>query len=116
MSKLFDRIKETANNPTTGNVTLLGAVSQFRSFGSVYTVGDDQVPYAIADQSGTKWEVGLGTYFATNTLRRDLVLSSSNSGALESFTGAVDVWVNFSADQGHDLGRMTAMSRGYAMP
>ena len=117
MTRLFDRVKETTTTTGTGNITLAGAVTQFVAFSSVYTVGDNYVPYAIAGQTGTEWEVGIGTYVSANTLQRDTILASSNSGSAVSFSaGTKDVWVNFSADNGHDLGRMNAMAKGYAMP
>lgn len=117
MTKLFDRIKETATTTGTGNFTLAGAVSQFVAFSTVYAVGDINVPYAIVGQTGTEWEVGLGTYSSANTLQRDTIFASSNANAAVNFAaGTKDVWVNFSADNGHDLGRMTMMSRGGAIP
>ena len=46
-----DRVKETASAPGTGAVTLLGAVTGFRSFASVM-VTSDLCYYTIADQTG----------------------------------------------------------------
>lgn len=117
MTRLFDRVKETTTTTGTGDITLAGAVSQYVAFSSVYSVGDDQISYAIVGQTGTEWEVGIGTYSATNTLRRDRILASSNAGSAVNFSaGTKDVWVNFNADNGHDIGRMTAMARGMATP
>ena len=117
MTKLFDRVKETSTTTGTGDLTLAGAVTQFLAFSARFAVGDDQVPYAIAGQTGGEWEVGFGSYSASNTLRRDKVLASSNSDALVSFSaGTKDVWVNLPADVAHDTGRFMAAQRGYAMP
>lgn len=117
MPRLFDRIRETTTTTGTGNITLAGAVSQFRAFSAVFSVGDEQIPYAIAGQTGTEWEVGLGTYSAANTLRRDFVQASSNSGSAVNFSaGTKDVWVNAGADVLENTGRKTALIRGYAMP
>jgi hypothetical protein len=117
MTRIFDRIRETTTTTGTGDITLAGAATQFRAFSAVFTVGDVHIPYAIAGQSGSEWEVGLGTYSATNTLRRDLVLASSNSGAAVSFSaGTKDVWVNADATQLKPMGRSAALLRGLAMP
>jgi hypothetical protein len=55
--------------------------------------------YTIADQSGSNWEVGIGTYTsAGTTLSRDTVLSSSNSGSLVNFgAGTKNVFVTYPA-------------------
>lgn len=102
-----DRVKETASAPGTGAVTLLGAVTGFRSFASVMTTGD-VCYYTIADQSGGNWEVGIGTYSATNILTRTTVLSSSNSGSTVNFaSGTQDVFITYPAT--------TAIPRGRAI-
>ena len=117
MPRLFDRVKETTTTTGTGDITLAGAVTQYVAFSSRYSVGDEQIDYAIAGQTGSEWERGLGTYSATNTLRRDKVYASSNSDALVSFSaGTKDVWVNLGAATEKGLGRAIAASRGYAMP
>lgn len=84
--KFFDRVKETSTTTGTGALFLAGAVSQFITFSSVYANGDTFY-YLIADQSGTQWEVGLGTYTSTgNKLTRTTVYASTNSGSLVNFT------------------------------
>lgn len=84
--KLFDRVKETSATTGTGALSLAGAVSQFIAFSSVYSNGDTFY-YCIQDQSGTAWEVGLGTYTSSgNLLTRTTVKASSNSGSLVNFT------------------------------
>jgi hypothetical protein len=96
--KFADRIKETTTTTGTGNVTLLGAVSQFRAFSAEYS-NDDTFYYAIVGQSGTEWEVGIGTYVsATPAIARATVLASSNSGAAVNLSaGTKDVFVTFAA-------------------
>lgn len=117
MPRLFDRIRETTTTTGTGNVTLAGAAALHRAFSAVYAVGDEQIPYVIAGQSGTEWEVGLGTYVSANTLRRDTVMSSSNAGSLVNFSaGTKDVFVTASAEVLETTGRKSALARGYAMP
>ena len=88
-----DRIKESTTTSGTGTVTLLGAATGFTSF-SVLGNGNTTY-YTIADQSGSNWEVGLGTY-TTGFLSRDTVFKSSNGNALVSFTSATkDVFVTY---------------------
>jgi len=90
---LADRVKETTTTTGTGSVTLAGASSGYQSF-SVIGNGNTTY-YCISDQTGTNWEVGIGTYSTTGpTLARTTVLSSSNSGSLVTFTsGTKDVFV-----------------------
>jgi hypothetical protein len=117
MPRFFDRVKETTTTTGTGDVTLAGAVTQFRAFSSVFSVGDEQIPYAVVGQTGGEWEVGYGTYSASNTLRRDAVIASSNANAFVNFSsGTKDVFVTISAQDATIEGRVIAMSRGYAMP
>ena len=84
MPKVFDRIKESSTTTGTGDFTLAGAESSFLAFPDVLAVGEETY-YTITSDS-TDWEVGLGTYSAANTLRRDTVYSSSNNGAKVNFT------------------------------
>jgi hypothetical protein len=92
---LADRVKETTTTTGTGTVTLLGASAGFQSFGAV---GDANTTYyTIAGQTGSEWEVGIGTYTSSGTtLSRTTVLSSSNSGSLVNFSaGTKDVFVTY---------------------
>tara|TARA_R110002126_G_scaffold37083_1_gene112303 strand:+ start:591 stop:1820 length:1230 start_codon:yes stop_codon:yes gene_type:complete len=92
---VYDRVKETTAVVGTGTATLLGATIGFQSFA---VVGNGNTTYyCIADQGGANWEVGLGTYtLSGTTLARTTVLSSSNAGALVSFTsGTKDVFVTY---------------------
>ena len=92
-----DRVKETTTSTGTGTITLAGAATGFQSF-SVIGNGN-QTYYTIADQTGSNWEVGIGTYTSSGTtLSRTTVLASSNSGSLVNFTsGTKDVFVTYPA-------------------
>ena len=93
-----DRVKETTTTTSTGTVTLAGAATGFQSFAAI---GDtNSTYYAIVAQTGTEWEVGIGTYTSSGTLlSRTTVLSSSNSGSLVNFTaGTKDVFVAYPAE------------------
>lgn len=88
-----DRIRETTNTIGIGPITLLGAVTNHRSFYEVCNVGDT-VYYAIVDQTNNGWETGFGTYTSSNVLTRTSVISSSNSGLQVSFSsGTKDVFL-----------------------
>lgn len=97
---LANRVKETCNSPGTGTITLLGALTGFQTFSAGIGNGNTTY-YAIADQSGANWEVGLGTYSSVgNTLARTTVLASSNAGSLVNFsTGTQNVWCDLPASK-----------------
>jgi outer membrane protein assembly factor BamB len=101
---LADRVQETTTVAGTGTATLLGAVSGYQSFA---VVGDGNTTYyTIAAQSGTEWEVGIGTYASSGTtLARTTVLSSSNSGSLVSFSaGTKNVFVTYPSSVAASVG------------
>ena len=90
-----DRVKDTTTTTGTGNVTLSGsAPNGYLTFGSVLA-NNDTTYYCIAGQTGTEWEVGLGTYVsATPALARTTVLASSNAGSAVNFSaGTKDVFI-----------------------
>jgi hypothetical protein len=94
-----DRVQETTTSTGTGTITLAGAVTGFQSFAAI---GNGNTTfYTIADQTGSNWEVGVGTYTSSGTtLSRDTVLSSSNSGSLVNFSaGTKNVFVTYPASR-----------------
>ena len=95
---LADRVKETTTTTGTGTVTLAGASAGYQSFSAVGN--GNTTYYTIAAQTGTEWEVGIGTYTSSGTtLSRTTVLSSSNSGSLVNFSaGTKDVFVTYPAE------------------
>jgi len=96
MAEIADRVKETTTTTGTGTITLGGAATGFRTFSSAFSNGDS-VYYCIQVAGGADWEVGIGT-FSSTTLTRDIVLTSSNSNALVSFSaGSKDVFVTMPA-------------------
>lgn len=97
---IADRVKETTTSTGTTAITLAGAVTGYQTFSA--SIGNANTTYyTIADQSGANWEVGVGTYTSSgNTLSRDTVLASSNSGSLVTFTsGTKDVFVSAPAER-----------------
>lgn len=95
---LADRVKETTTTTGTGTVTLLGASTGYQSFAVVGNANTTY--YTIAGQTGSEWEVGIGTYTSSGTtLARTTVLASSNSGSLVTFSaGTKDVFVTYPAE------------------
>lgn len=73
-----DRVKETSSTTGTGNFTLSGASTGFRSFADGVGVSNTCY-YVITDDSS--YEVGLGTLNASATLARTTIITSSNSNA-----------------------------------
>ena len=92
-----DRVKETTTTTGTGTVTLAGAATGFQSFAAIGN--SNSTYYTIVAQTGTEWDVGIGTYTSSGTvLSRTTVLSSSNSGSLVNFSaGTKDVFVAYPA-------------------
>lgn len=100
---LKDRVKETTTVTGTGTATLLGAVAGFQDFSAVGNANTTY--YCIAAQTGTEWEVGIGTYTSSGTtLSRDTILASSNSNTAVSFSaGTKDAFVTYPASTSVNL-------------
>jgi hypothetical protein len=100
---LADRVQETTLTTGTGTVTLAGAVLGFQTFA---VIGNGNTTfYTIADQGGSNWEVGIGTYTSSGTtLSRDTVLSSSNGGSLVNFSaGTKTAFVTYPSEKSVNL-------------
>jgi hypothetical protein len=97
---LADRVKETSASTGTGTMTLLGPESACQSF--VGGIGASvQTYYCIAHRTANEWEVGIGTISASpDSLSRDTVLASSNSGSAVDFSaGTKDVFCTHNAER-----------------
>jgi hypothetical protein len=95
-----DRVRESASAPGTGVVTLLGAVTGFQTFAAIGNANTTY--YCIADQNGTRWEVGIGTYTSSGTtLTRDTVLSNSagNTSFINFNSGTQDVFCTYPSER-----------------
>lgn len=106
---LADRVKETTTTTGTGTVTLLGASTGYQSFAVVGNANTTY--YTIAGQTGSEWEVGIGTYTLAGTLlARTTVLANSSAtqpSALSFSAGTKDVFVTYPA------GRSVSGGEGY---
>jgi hypothetical protein len=98
-----DRVKENSTSIGTGNFTLSGAATGFRTFNSAIGV-NNTTTYVISDSTGGQWEVGLGTLTASTTLRREIVFSNSSGGTsfINFSAGAKTVFVSMSAAPRND--------------
>ena len=97
---LFDRVKETSNTAGTGTIVLANvAVAGYQLFSAV-VANNSTTYYTIADQQGSNWEVGIGTYYLNNvSLARTTVFSSSNAGSLTNFTAIThDVFITLPSE------------------
>lgn len=78
--KFAERVRETTSTTGTGTYSLSGAVPGFQTF--VAGIGTGHSCYYMVTDN-TDWEVGRGTVTDANpdTLSRDSILDSSNSGS-----------------------------------
>ena len=85
------RIKETTTTTGTGTINLAGAESGYQTF--VAGIGTTNSTYYCIE-SGTAWEVGLGTVTdaTPDTLSRTTILASSNSGSAITLSGTSTVF------------------------
>lgn len=107
---IADRVQETTTTTGTGTVTLAGAATGYQSFAAIGN--GNSTYYTIAGQSGSEWEVGIGTYTSSGTtLSRTTVIASSNSGALVNFSaGTKNVFCTYPAERATTSGRAIIMS------
>lgn len=96
---VFDRVKETSNTAGTGTIVLAGAVAGYQSFAVVGNANTTY--YTIADQVGSNWEVGIGTYYSGNvSLSRTTILASSNANTAVTFgSNTKDVFLTYPAEK-----------------
>ena len=108
---LADRVLETSTTTGSGTISLAGASVGFQGFST--GVGDgNQTYYTIALEGGSEWEVGIGTYTSVgDTLSRDTVLASSDSGNKVTFSaGNKQVFVTYPAGKSVYFGTTNAIS------
>jgi hypothetical protein len=97
----YNRVQQTATANTTVSFTLIGSISGFQSFA---IVGNGNTTYYASADTAGNWEVGIGTYSTTGpTLTRTAVLSSSNFGSAVTFSGTVNVWVDYPSEKSVNL-------------
>jgi hypothetical protein len=89
-----DRVYETSTSTGTGNFTLSGAVTGYRTFSSAFTSGNAY--YAIVNKNvPTEWEIGSYSVSGTTLARvaGNVLSSSSGASTLVNFSaGTKDVY------------------------
>jgi hypothetical protein len=109
---LADRVKETSTTTGTGALTLAGAATGYQTFTAAFALND---VFGYCIEGGAEWEVGRGYLSGTTTLVRDRVLSSSNAGALVSFSaGTKNVFCTQPASEYRDQG--DAFGAAFVLP
>jgi hypothetical protein len=111
MTIYADRALETSTTTGTGAFTLAGAVVGYQTlFAALGLATEFDYCIEAVDGSGVptgEWEVGRGSLSGSTTLARTTVFSSSNVGALVSFSaGTKRVFITASANQ------VTAVANG----
>lgn len=123
--RVHDRVKETTTSTGIGNITLLGAVTQFQPFYNHLSIGEPFY-YAIVGQTGTEWEVGRGIMLSATSFARVACFESSNTSGLQpnivyspvNFSaGTKDVFVTIPAErieESYTKGQANALFTGLA--
>ena len=96
---IADRVQETSTTVGTGSFALAGAVTGYQTFDAVLNTADTTF-YTAAQQGGSDWEVGIGTFTAPSTLARTTIISSSNGGSIVNFpAGTKNVFIGLPASK-----------------
>jgi hypothetical protein len=95
MTKLVNRAKMTTATTGAGPITLGSAVDGYQTFAAAGVADADVVRYVIED--GDAWEIGTGTYTASETELSRTVSESSNADAAINLTGSAVVFVTAAA-------------------
>lgn len=95
MVAFVNRARMTTATTGTGTVTLAVAVSGFQTFAAAGITDGQSVRYVIEDAEN--WEIGTGTYTASNTSLSRSPEESSNAGSAINLSGAATVFVTVAA-------------------
>jgi hypothetical protein len=120
VSTFRDRVIETTTTTGTGDLTLAGAVTGFRTFNTA--IGTNiTFDYCIeaVDANGLPtgdWEVGEGYLSASTTLVRAVPLTGSAAVPVSFAAGTKRVFVTIAAESVIGLGRLQAFRDCLTMP
>ena len=88
---LADRVKEVTTTTGTGSVVLGGTIDASTTFSAA--IGNGNSTYYCIESPDGNYEVGIGIYTSSsNSLSRDTIISSSNSGSKISLVGVSNVF------------------------
>jgi hypothetical protein len=98
---LKDRVQETATANTTVSFTCTGAIAGFQAFS---VIGNANTTFYTGVDGSGNWESGIGTYTTAGTLvTRTTILASSNAGSAVTFSGPVNLFVDYPATKSINL-------------
>jgi len=115
-----DRVCETSTTTGTGNMTLAGARTGFRSFSGASVANNDTCYYCIEAVDANfvptgEWECGIGTYVsATPALARTTMTSSSTGSAVSFAAGTKLVFIGDIAGGFKHIGLTTLLAAAQA--
>ena len=96
MVKLLNRAKmSVSGTPSTGNITLNAAITNYQTFAQAGAVDTDVIRYAVED--GAAWEVGSAVLSTSATVMARTVEESSNSNNAVDLTSSAIVFATVSA-------------------
>jgi hypothetical protein len=116
MSRYADRVLETSTTTGTGDFTLVGAITGYRTFNAA--IGTNVLTdYTIVGVDGSgvptgEWEVGEGYLSAATTLVRFVLLSSSTGSVVSFSAGTKRVFLTHSANEIIGKGNAQAGQQG----
>jgi hypothetical protein len=120
VSKYADRVLESSTTTGTGDFTLAGAVTGYRTFNAAIgtQVLTDYCIVAV-DGSGVptgEWEVGEGYLSGSTTLVRYVPLSGSAATPIGFSAGSKRIFITISAEEVSSKGAIAAAAAYLAMP
>jgi hypothetical protein len=120
MSKYVDRVLETSTTTGTGNLTLAGAITGYRTFNTALglNVLTDYCIVAV-DGSGVptgEWEAGEGYLSASTTFVRYVPLSGSAATPVSFSAGTKRVFVTQLGEEIVSKGTQQALMLDMGMP
>lgn len=120
MSTYRDRVLETSTSTGTGDITLAGAITGYRTFNNALGL-NVRTDYCIVSVDGSgvptgEWEVGNGHLSGTTTLVRSNPLSGSASVPVSFTAGTKRVFITHSANELISKGRVVAGYMGANLP
>ena len=111
-----DRVKETSTTTGTGNITVLGAVSQYQPI-TKFAV-NQRFSYGFVGQTGTEWETGIGYRTDATTVVREFPQDGSAAVPVNFSAGTNDFFCSVIAAEQNALmprGRVVAASQSLGM-